>query len=81
MAFVAIGQEGRAANFAALGIEAAVDLEVKMLEVKMKTITYDKTSRDYRAELDGELIGYFRTSEEARAELDRLALEQLRRGN
>lgn len=36
---------------------------------------------EYRAELDGELIGYFKTETAARVELDRLALEAARRAN
>ena len=44
-----------------------------------KTISYDRTSKDFRAELDGELIGYFGSYHAAEVELDRLAAEQLSR--
>lgn len=47
----------------------------------MKQITPERCGKktEYRAELDGELIGYFRSHTEAQIALDRLAYEQLRR--
>ena len=45
----------------------------------MKTITFDRLTKDYAAYLDGQLVGYFRTHRAAQAELDRLAFEALRR--
>lgn len=41
----------------------------------VKTITYDRETRDFRMELDGEFVGYARTYHEAVIELDRLVLE------
>lgn len=43
-----------------------------------KKITPERNGKqmEYRAELDGNLIGYFKTPQEAQSELDRLALEQ-----
>lgn len=48
-----------------------------------KTITPERDGKrtEYRAELDGNLIGYFKTPQEAQAELDRLALEAARRAS
>jgi hypothetical protein len=45
-----------------------------------KRITYDRDTRDYRAELDGEVIGYFKTYHAAETELNRLAFEAASRG-
>ena len=44
----------------------------------MKKITPERNGKqmEYRAELDGELIGYFRSHQEAQTELDRLALRR-----
>lgn len=49
----------------------------------MKTITPERDGRrtEYRAELDGELIGYFKTWTLADDELNRLIFERARRGN
>jgi hypothetical protein len=41
----------------------------------VKTITYDRLTKDFRMELDGEYVGHARTRTEAEVELDRLALE------
>lgn len=48
-----------------------------------KTITPERNGKttEYRAELDGELIGYFRTHQAAQVELDRLALDAARRAS
>lgn len=47
----------------------------------MKKITPERDGKrtEYRAELDGELVGYFKTYQAAQTELDRLALEAARR--
>lgn len=45
----------------------------------MKTITFDRDSRDYKATLDGELVGYFKTWTLADNELNRLIFEKARR--
>lgn len=45
-----------------------------------KTITFDRETRDFRAELNGVLIGYFRTRLEAETALDNAAYEELARG-
>lgn len=41
----------------------------------VKTITWDRETKDFRMELDGEYVGHARTKHEAEIELDRLALE------
>lgn len=48
-----------------------------------KVITPERDGKvtEYRAELDGELVGYFKTHRAAQAELDRLALEAARRAS
>lgn len=48
-----------------------------------KTITPQRDGKrtEYKAELDGNLIGYFKTPHAAQAELGRLALEQARRAS
>lgn len=46
---------------------------------KLITPERDGKRTEYRAELDGNLIGYFRTHQAAQVELDRLALEAARR--
>lgn len=45
----------------------------------IKRITFDKYSKDYKAELDGELIGYFKDWTAADNELNRLLFERGRR--
>lgn len=42
-----------------------------------KTIAYDRESRDFRATLNGELIGYFPTYSAAEAALDQVAYDIL----
>jgi len=42
-----------------------------------KTIAYDRESRDFRATLNGELIGYFPTHAAAEAALDQVAYDIL----
>ncbi len=44
-----------------------------------KRIVFDRKTRDYIAELDGEIVGFFKTWQEASNELDRLVYEALRR--
>ena len=43
----------------------------------MKTITYNRETRDYDAYLDGDYIGSFATYHDAEVELSRLALERI----
>lgn len=45
-----------------------------------KSIQYDRETRDYRATLDGQLIGWFRSHHEAEVELDRVAFDWLTHG-
>jgi hypothetical protein len=44
-----------------------------------KTITWDRTTKDFRMELNGEYVGHARTRIEAEVELDRLALDLISR--
>lgn len=43
----------------------------------VKDIAYDRNSRDFRATLNGELIGYFSTYSAAEAALDQVAYDIL----
>lgn len=45
-----------------------------------KSIKYDRTTKDYLATLDGELVGYFRSYHDAEIALDELVF-QLLNGN
>jgi hypothetical protein len=49
----------------------------------MKKITPERNGKqmEYKATLNGNLIGYFKTPQEAQTELDRLALEAARRAS
>lgn len=42
-----------------------------------KTITFDRTTRDFRAEVDGVLIGFFKTSTAAQVACDAYVREML----
>lgn len=44
-----------------------------------KRIVFDRITRDYYAELNGEIVGCFKTWQEASNELDRLVYENLKR--
>lgn len=59
-------------------VQAAIE-SLKAPAPITKTISYDRASKDFRAELDGELVGYFGSYHEAEVELDRLVSEQLSR--
>lgn len=45
-----------------------------------KSITYEREAREYRAELDGQLIGYFSTYHAAEVMLDRVAYDLIQDG-
>lgn len=42
-----------------------------------KSIKYDRETRDYRMELNGEFVGYARTYQEAEVTLDQLVFDAL----
>lgn len=42
-----------------------------------KTITFDRTTKDFRAEVDGHLIGFYATRTEAQVACDAYVFDQL----
>lgn len=45
-----------------------------------RSIQYDRETKDFRAELNGEVVGYFKSYIEAEEALDALVYEQLTHG-
>lgn len=49
-----------------------------MDNIFVKHITWERETRDFKATINGELIGYFMTRLEAETELDRLVLDLIK---